>query len=327
MAKIDMPLSFVDEAKKINELMYTKNLTTTGQATFHSDSSNTDYDTNDESHSGEADVYNGGETGLLKLLIKTFNTEDGGWILTASDLNGKAELNHSHGNISHDGKVGTAADLAIYTNANGLLDAGVLPVKAGGTGASTLTSGSVLKGDGENAIAMISGVGALYASTENDPKFGILPAALGGTGVSSLALLREAIGLGDDEGALSIENGGTGATSVAGARNNLGLGNTDGALPINNGGTGATSVADARNNLGLGNTAGALPVANGGTGASTVAGARNALGLGNTDGALPVANGGTGANTATGARTALGITSGTATPTGGNNGDIYIQYS
>lgn len=105
---------------------------------------------------------------------------------------------------------------------------------------------------------------------------------------------------------LSIDRGGTGATTVASARNALGLGNTDGALPIANGGTGATTIAGARNNFGLGNTTGALPIANGGTGATTVALARNALGLGNTSGAVPIANGGTGATTAANALTNLG---------------------
>ena len=56
---------------------------------------------------------------------------------------------------------------------------------------------------------------------------------------------------------------------------------------------------------------------------------RNAIGLGNTSGALPVANGGTG-TTAKG-RTLLsniGITSGTGSaPSSGTNGCIYIQYS
>ena len=66
---------------------------------------------------------------------------------------------------------------------------------------------------------------------------------------------------------------------MAGAREALGLGNTDGALPVANGGTGGTSVAAARNNLGLGNTSGALPVANGGTGAEDVATARSNLGI------------------------------------------------
>lgn len=47
-----------------------------------------------------------------------------------------------------------------------------------------------------------------------------------------------------------INNGGTGATTVSDARNALGLGNTDGALPVANGGTGATTAEEARINLG-----------------------------------------------------------------------------
>lgn len=40
---------------------------------------------------------------------------------------------------------------------------------------------------------------------------------------------------------------------------------------------------------------------------------------------LPVANGGTGSTTKAGARTNLGITSGTANPSGGVDGDIYFK--
>ena len=71
-------------------------------------------------------------------------------------------------------------------------------------------------------------------------------------------------------GTLTVARGGTGQTTLALARNAMGLGNTTGAVPIANGGTGATTAAAARNALGLGNTTGALPVANGGTGISTL---------------------------------------------------------
>jgi hypothetical protein len=70
-------------------------------------------------------------------------------------------------------------------------------------------------------------------------------------------------------GTLAVARGGTGQTTLALARNAMGLGNTTGAVPIANGGTGATTAAAARDALGLGNTTGALPVANGGTGATT----------------------------------------------------------
>lgn len=50
---------------------------------------------------------------------------------------GAALANHSHGNITNDGKVGTEANKAVYTGNGGALQAGTLPVAAGGTGGTT----------------------------------------------------------------------------------------------------------------------------------------------------------------------------------------------
>ena len=50
---------------------------------------------------------------------------------------GAASSSHAHGAITHDGKIGTAANKAVYTGAGGALQAGTLPVAAGGTGATT----------------------------------------------------------------------------------------------------------------------------------------------------------------------------------------------
>lgn len=44
---------------------------------------------------------------------------------------------HTHGNITNDGKIGTLANKAVYTGAGGALQAGTLPVAAGGTGGTT----------------------------------------------------------------------------------------------------------------------------------------------------------------------------------------------
>ena len=44
---------------------------------------------------------------------------------------------HTHGALTHDGKLGTAANKAVYTGTGGALQAGTLPVAAGGTGAAT----------------------------------------------------------------------------------------------------------------------------------------------------------------------------------------------
>ena len=45
--------------------------------------------------------------------------------------------NHSHGNITNDGKIGTIPFKAVYTGMGGALQAGTLPVAAGGTGGTT----------------------------------------------------------------------------------------------------------------------------------------------------------------------------------------------
>ena len=138
---------------------------------------------------------------------------------------------------------------------------------------------------------------------------------------------------------LGLENGGTGVTSLAELKQLLSIGAAAAlSLPISveNGGTGVTSVAALKTLLTLGTAAAVsvpITIANGGTGATDAAGARAALGLGNVallNAPVPITSGGTGATTAQSARTALGvptITSGTAAPTGGADGDIYIQYS
>jgi hypothetical protein len=59
--------------------------------------------------------------------------------ITASDV-GAAAMAHTHGNITSDGKIGSASNRAVYTGTNGLLQAGTLPVSAGGTGATTASA-------------------------------------------------------------------------------------------------------------------------------------------------------------------------------------------
>ena len=63
----------------------------------------------------------------------------------------------------------------------------VVPVADGGTGASALTSNSVLLGNGTNAVKQKKTAnGAMFATGDGDePSFGILPIAQGGTGGNS----------------------------------------------------------------------------------------------------------------------------------------------
>lgn len=65
------------------------------------------------------------------------------------------------------------------------MEGGTIDVAHGGTGQETLTSGALLKGNGTDAIGMIDGTGAVYATTSGDPKFGTLPVSAGGTGKTS----------------------------------------------------------------------------------------------------------------------------------------------
>ena len=92
-------------------------------------------------------------------------------------------------------------------------------------------------------------------------------------------------------GVLPVANGGTGQTTLALARNAMGLGNTTGALPVANGGTGQTTLALARNAMGLGNTTGALPVANGGTGVTSQGDINKAIVGAMTEGSSDVTDG------------------------------------
>lgn len=303
MAKVDTPLSYVDEAKKINTIFENTSRTTTGNVTWTSTTSGITYNT---STSPSVVVKNCGELGLMNMLIDMYGTSNG-WVLTAGDLNGKSEVNHTHGVIQGD-TAGTESNKVLYTTTGGEIVAGAAPVAGGGTGKILVTSGALLKGNGVAALAELLGTGALYAETSGDPQFGVLPVSMGGTGQSTLAGLRNQLGLGSEIGVLSVANGGTGVSNLQALRNSLGLGNTLSAVPIANGGTGATDAASARNNLGAANKA------------------HTHTGLEITT-PVPITAGGTGANNKKTAKINLGFNNGTTAPSGGSDGDYYFQYN
>jgi hypothetical protein len=70
-----------------------------------------------------------------------------------------------------------------------------LSVSNGGTGKTSVTSGAMLKGNGADPLQELSGTGALYAQTANNPQFGILPVNCGGTGAATVSGIRSALGL------------------------------------------------------------------------------------------------------------------------------------
>lgn len=55
----------------------------------------------------------------------------------AAETAGDTAADHTHGAITNDGKIGTAANKAVFTGKDGALKAGTLPIAAGGTGAVT----------------------------------------------------------------------------------------------------------------------------------------------------------------------------------------------
>ena len=55
----------------------------------------------------------------------------------AAETAGDTAANHTHGAITNDGKIGTAANKTVFTGEDGALKADTLPIAAGGTGAVT----------------------------------------------------------------------------------------------------------------------------------------------------------------------------------------------
>jgi len=76
--------------------------------------------------------------------------------LSASDV-GAAAAAHVHGNLTSDGRIGSMAGRAVFTGEQGLLQAGVLPLSAGGTGASTAAAARAALG----AAAFLAGTAVL----------------------------------------------------------------------------------------------------------------------------------------------------------------------
>jgi hypothetical protein len=127
--------------------------------------------------------------------------------------------------LTADGSGGTT-----WTSPN-LSFTGVLPVPNGGTGVSSVTSGSYLVGNG---------TAALLEKTPAQVK-------------TDLVLTKSDVGLGNVENvALSTWNGSANLTTLGTVTTGVWNGT---AVPVANGGTGATTAAAARTNLGLGTAA------------------------------------------------------------------------
>ena len=160
-----------------------------------------------------------------------------------------------------------ASNNALYSSGATTLTAGTLPVAAGGTGATTLTTNGVVYGNGTSP-AGITAAGTtgqvLVATTSGAPSWGAVPTTAAvtsfQTSLSGLTPSTATTGVVTLAGTLGAANGGTGATTLTGyvkgngtsaftAASTVPASDLSGTVAIANGGTGQTTAADAFNAL------------------------------------------------------------------------------
>ena len=281
--------------------------------------------------------------------------------LTQAALDGKSDANHTH-SYAGSSSIGGAATEAIQlqtartiqanlgSNGTASFDGsanvspgvtGTLPVTNGGTGQNSVAANSMLYSTAANTYSAVAANSTanrvLRTGTANKvPTWsqvdlgtdvsGTLPKANGGTGRADGKVTELATGR-----TIRTSLGSTSAATFDGSAN-IAPG-VSGTLPVTNGGTGKSSVAANRmlystaantyTEVAANNTANR--VLRTGTANNAPTWSQVALGT-DVSGKLPIANGGTGATTVSDARINLGIQSGPNAPSGGSNGDIYIQY-
>lgn len=159
------------------------------------------------------------------------------------------------------------------------LQGGIIDVAHGGTGLETMTKGSLLVGNGTDAVNGVRGIGALCSEKEGSPVFKTLPVGMGGTGKTTFASGSVLIG----SSSTITGRVGTGAfyAPVSGYP-------TFGTLPVDAGGTGFDEFPTKNALIIGGGTSMPLSVLNPTNGALYNNGSTLAYGI------LPVMFGGTG---------------------------------
>jgi hypothetical protein len=148
----------------------------------------------------------------------------------------RTPLAHTHGNITNAGAIGSTADLVAVTTTSGVL------TTASRSGIDTRTSfppsahGHTIFDVADLTTELAAKEPAFTKNTGFNKNFGTTAGTVSeGNHTHAASAITS--------GTLAVAQGGTGQTTLALARNAMGLGNTTGALPVANGGTNATSVA------------------------------------------------------------------------------------
>jgi hypothetical protein len=223
-----------------------------------------------------------GQAGQTVPGVDDFNRIEG----NINELNEeKALANHTHGNITSDGKIGSTANLPVFTGTNGVLGTKFATDALKALNVANIFGGATVYTEliPDNADFNSYTAVGVYRSTSGSTMATLSNRPTGVTGafylrvfhgVYSTTIRQEIIMENSPDKyerywngsawtewrtffnsgkAVPIANGGTGATTAANARVALGLGSvaTENTLPVSKGGTGATTAAQALNNLGL----------------------------------------------------------------------------
>ena len=268
----------LDSAGNNINTTYIKEITASGQTVTYKRGNNTTgtFTTKDTTYSAATTTAAGLMSAADKVKLNALSTDTGSFIVsnaaTADQLTTARNISiggGASGSASFNGSADAKITLGSINAAS--ITSGTLAVARGGTGQTALSNVTVGKASKLETARTVALKGAVTGSTTFD-------------GSANVTIATSALDVSTaTAGTLAVARGGTGQTTLALARNAMGLGNTTGALPVANGGTGLTASPSMLTNLASTSAAnvmaasprpgvtGTLGVANGGTGQTALA--------------------------------------------------------